>query len=58
MESLSDYIHETYGTCKLEQCECIKKNDNLRLMCPNWEASKANNWEELLEEAKRKRNVK
>lgn len=58
MEWLPEYIHETYGTCKLEQCECIKKNDNLRLMCEHWVKATANTWEELLEEAKRKRNDK
>lgn len=55
---LSDYIHETYGECKLEQCLCIKENDALRLTCRQWVAATANTWEELLEKAKEKRNGK
>lgn len=58
MEWLSEYIQECYGTCTLENCECIKKNDSLRLVCKNWVKTTATNWEELLEEAKRKRNDK
>lgn len=58
MPWLPDYIHTTYGECKLENCLCIKKDDNQRLVCENWVAATANTWEELLEQAKRKRNGK
>lgn len=55
---LSNYIHTTYGECKLEKCLCIKEDDNHRLLCSNWIAATANAWDELLEQAIRKRNGK
>ena len=55
---LPEYIQETYGECKLDQCECIKKDDRLRLACSNWVRTTATNWEELLEKAKEKQNGK
>lgn len=56
--SLADYIHDNYGSCSLQRCQCLDKMrqglDWIGRECPHWHGSNATSWEELRIEQKQR----
>ena len=53
----TEYFRNNYGSCRLgDSCKCVRNlGDWLGVICSQWEPTKATNFEELAQEARKKR---